>query len=316
MAKQVSKITLGIDVAKQQLAICNWSDQSQHVIPNERTEIRRWLRQLHGPARIAVEPTAQYHQGVVEEALQQEIDVFLVDPRQLAHYREAVNVRDKTDPRDAWLLARYLAHEGEQLRAFKPHHPKAQRLWSLILRRATVVQARQQLQQSFKHTAISIQALVSQFNRLLQRLDAQIQALIRSLGWWANYRRCGSIPGVGPCTAAALVAAFHRGAFASSDAFVAFLGLDVRVRESGRFKGKRKLTKRGEAELRRLLYCASQGACSEPRFAQYRQRQLDKGLSKTAARVALGRKIARIAFSLMSNQQTFIRKANGGCPAA
>ena len=47
-------------------------------------------------------------------------------------------------------------------------------------------------------------------------------------------------PGIGPINAAALVAIFHRGVFSKSDAFIAFMGLDVRVRESGYFKGKRK----------------------------------------------------------------------------
>jgi len=58
----------------------------------------------------------------------------------------------------------------------------------------------------------------------------------------------------------ALIRAYHRGAFASRDTFIAFLGLDVRRRESGYFKGKRKLTKRGPVELRRLLYCAAKPA--------------------------------------------------------
>ncbi|MBT8129377.1 MAG: transposase, partial [Gammaproteobacteria bacterium] len=97
-------------------------------------------------------------------------------------------------------------------------------------------------------------------------------------------------------------------AFANSDAFVAFIGIDVRLRESGGYKGKRKLTKRGEAELRRLLYCATQPACCYPPFQAYYLKQIDKGLSKTAAKVVLARKLARIAFSLMLNQQQFVKK--------
>jgi len=54
--------------------------------------------------------------------------------------------------------------------------------------------------------------------------------------------------------------------------------LIVRLRESSTFKGKRKLTKRGESELRRLLYCAAKPARSLSRFETYHQRQLDKGL--------------------------------------
>ena len=119
---------------------------------------------------------------------------------------------------------------------------------------------------------------------------------------------CLSIPGIGPLNAAALVAAYHRGVFASSDAFVAFIGLDVRLRESGRYKGKRKLTKRGEAEIRRLLYCATQAASAYSPFKAYYQNQIHKGLPKIAAKVILARKLARIAFSLMQNQTQFVKK--------
>ena len=155
---------------------------------------------------------------------------------------------------------------------------------------------------------LSIQALLSEIQRLLARIDQQVLTLIRALGWWPDYQRCLSIPGIGPLNAAALVSTFHRGAFASSDAFVAFIGLDVRLRESGKYKGKRKLTKCGEAEVRRLLFCASQGARSYPLFDDYYLNQLTKGLSRIAAKVVLARKITRIAFTLMTNEQSFIKK--------
>jgi len=307
VAKLVEIITLGIDVAKDQLVVCTWPSQEGFELVNERRTIKRWLRSLNGPVQLAIEPTSHYHMILVEEAVALGFAVYLINPRQLVHYREAVNVRNKTDPQDAWLLARYLHQEAKQLRPFQPQDRRAQCLWALLLRRATVVQSRQRLQQSFSTMRLSIQALLTQFKQLLVRLDRQIQRLIRELGWWSDYQRCLSIPGIGPANAAALVATYHRGVFANSDAFVSFMGLDVRIRESGQYRGKRKLTKRGESELRRLLYCAANAACCYECFAAYRQRQLDKGLSKIAARVILSRKLARIAFALMRKQESFMR---------
>ena len=315
MAKSVAKITLGIDAAKVELVICNWTQQETTTLPNQRTEIRAFLKSFHGPLRIAIEPTSHYHMILVEEALAQGHEVYLVNARQLAHYREAVDVRNKTDSQDAWLLARFLEREADLLRPFQPRDPRAQRIWALILRRATVVQSRQQLQQSFAEVNLSIQAVLTQFQNLLKRIDRHITQLIREMGWWPDYLRCLSIPGVGPVNAAALVTAYHRGAFSGSNAFVAFMGLDIRVRESGQYKGKSKLSKRGEPELRRLLFCAGKGACSYQRFADYRQRMLDNGRCKIAARVALSRKLARIAFALMQKEETFIKQEKTHCMA-
>ena len=305
MANHVTKITLGIDVAKDQHVIYNWQTSQTTVLPNEIGDIKTWLKTFHGPVRIAIESTSNYHLILVDEALALGYEVYLVNPRQLVHYREAVNVRNKTDPLDAWLLARYLEHEADHLRPFQPRDPRAQRLWGLILRRATVVKSRQQLQQSFAEVHISIRGLLTQYENLMARIESQIRKLIKEIGWWSDYQCCLSIPGIGHGNASALVVAYHRGAFSGSDAFISYLGLDVRIRDSGCFKGRRKLTKRGEPELRRLLYCAAHAARHHPRFAQYHQRMLDKGLSKIAARVALARKLARIAFTLMEKQQPF-----------
>ncbi len=178
----------------------------------------------------------------------------------------------------------------------------------MLKRRGLIVGIRKQLLQSFDGVRLSLKALIRQIDNVLKQIDLRMKKLIRELGWWANYQRCLSIPGVGPLNATALTVAYHRGAFSSAAAFVAFLGFDVRLRESGRFKGKRKLTKRGESELRRLLYCAAKPARSYLPFQHFHQRQLDKGLPKIAANVVLARKIARIAFSLIRNEQTFVKK--------
>ena len=313
MAKTVSEITLGIDVSQDELVIYDWDRQQLTTLANRPAEIHAWLKGVYGPVRLAVEPTSSYHLELVQQAQAAGGTVYLVNPRQLAHYRLAVGERHKTDATDAALLARYLAHEAAALRPFKPLDAKAQRLWALLKRRALLVGMRQQLQQSFRDLPLGTQGLYRELNRLIARLERLIRRLINELGWQADYRRCLSIPGIGDINAAALTAVFHRGAFAGSDAFVAFIGLDVRLRESGKFKGQSKLSKCGEPEIRRLLYCAAQAARSYRPFALYHQQQLDKGLCKIAAAVALARKIARIAFTLLNRQQTFKKQDIAYC---
>ena len=64
----------------------------------------------------------------------------------------------------------------------------------------------------------------------------------------------------------------------------------------------------GESEIRRLLFCAAQPARCYALFDNYYQQQLTKGLSKIAAKVILARKLARIAFTLLTNEQSFMKK--------
>jgi len=102
MAKPVTQITLGADVAKDQLVIHHWQSDQRLKLDNHPTAIRQWLQGQQGPLRIAIEPTSHYHLAMVEVALEMGHQVYLVNPRQLAHYRYAVNARNKTDPDDAW----------------------------------------------------------------------------------------------------------------------------------------------------------------------------------------------------------------------
>ena len=308
MAKLVSHSIFGVDVAKDNLVICNWGDVDRiDSISNNEPAIKRWLKSLPLPARIAVEPTSTYHLAVVELAIKFGCEVYLIGTRQLAHYRNAVGERNKTDPADAYLLARYLDREVDMLRPFQLRPDKAQRLWGLIKRRAAVVQARTKLKQSLGSLDITTRGLFTQFEQTIKRIEKYMVKLIKQLGWKDDFDRCRSIPGIGQINAMALTATYHRGAFSNVDAFISFMGLDVRLRESGRFKGKRKLTKYGESEIRRLIYCAAKPSRSYALFDKYYQRQIEKGLPKTAANIILGRKLARIAFALMRNQVSFTR---------
>lgn len=304
---QKAKITLGIDVSKDKLDIYQWDSQQHWQIANQEAAIVELLNGFVEPLELAVESTSSYHLELVTQAHSLGIDIYLVNARQLANYRSAIGGRNKTDASDAYLLARYLDRERDQLRRFRPPCGKAQRLWTLLKRRAKVVEMTKQLNQSLK-PVMSVAAALRSLKQLIERIDRQAAKLIGELNWNDPYRRCLTIPGIGPANATALVCAFHRGAFASADAFVAYLGLDVRIRESGQYRGKRKLTKHGEPELRRLLYCAAKPSRSYAPFDAYRQAQLEKGLSKIAANVTLARKLARIAFALMRDRADFARE--------
>jgi transposase len=255
----------------------------------------------------------------VEEALKAGVEVFLIDGYQLSHYREALRQRAKTDPSDARLLARFLANEGAQLTPFKPRSAKQQRLWRLLKRRATLVKTKSQLQQSLADVTElmrSIQALLRRIDRLLAQLDRRLRALARTLGWQELIARCASIPGVGFLTAVALVCTYQRGYFVGRDAFIAFIGLDVRVRDSGKHRGRRKLTKKGDAETRRLLHCAAMAAARSAYFKPQYQALKARGMATTAAYVVIARKLARLAFVLLRNETRFDpHKFNTPCTA-
>ena len=73
----------------------------------------------------------------------------------------------------------------------------------------------------------------------------------------------------------------------------------------GRFRGRRKLTKKGEPELRRLLFNAAMQGRRNPLWEPYYLSLRQRGFSTTAAFVVLGRKLARVCFALLRNETDF-----------
>lgn len=116
-----------------------------------------------------------------------------------------------------------------------------------------------------------------------------------------------AVPGFGPVTAVALAACLVEKQFTHPDQFVAYLGLDIRVHQSGKRSGQFGLSKHGDAELRRLLYIAAVSAAQsrDTTFATRYAREQAKGLPKTAALNAVARKLAKVAWSLIAHNSTY-----------
>jgi len=303
MAKRVEEVTLGFDVSKQQLDVYGSDKAGIRVIDNDPDTIARFLNAFSGLVAIAVEATNVYHETLVDLALERGFTVYLIDGYKLNKYREAVGIRAKTDANDAYLIHRYLVSERAHLRALSPKSQQQRQLWRLLKRRAKLVKLRTQMDLSLRDLKLQVpevsEALTS-IKRLINRLTVQACGLAKAAGWNESLGRLRTIPGVGKLNALALMVMYHRGEFSNADRFIAFLGLDIRVRDSGTFRGRRKLTKKGDPEVRRLLFNGARAAAY--RYIEWGERKhqlMARGLTEIQVSVILARKIARIGYALM-----------------
>jgi len=311
MAMQVGKLIVGADVAKAELVIHH--DERDEIVrlKNSKLEIENWLRQQPSNTAIAVEATNVYHLEFVEAAHSLGFEVYVIDGFQLSNYRKSIGGRVKTDPSDARLLSRFLKNEGEDLRPWSPPPAVYGKLQSLLRRRAALVNARTAVTQSWAnegHLKAAFKAFVSSIDRLDQLIQKKLKEVLREAGLHEQVARCQAVEGIGFLTATALVMAFTRGEFKSSDSYIAFLGMDLRVSDSGQKNGRRSLTKRGCSEIRRLLHNAAMSASRSPAWADDYKRHLNNGKATTQALVILARKLARVAFALMKNQDEYVTK--------
>jgi transposase len=129
----------------------------------------------------------------------------------------------------------------------------------------------------------------------LAALEAEMTALVAQDAVAAGLE---SVPEFGPKTVAVLRAELGDGArCGGSDQAVAYAGLDVTVRQSGKWRGQRKVSKRGSGAVRRALYMAAVHSRTQgdSAFRAYYQHLVERGLPKMSAVMALMRKMLGVA---------------------
>lgn len=299
----------GVDVAKAELIIGHGETEAWLRIANTPQGIAAWLAQLAPGSWVAMEASGHYHQPLAHMAHAAGMVVYVLNPQLIKHYGRAVGNRGKTDRLDAQLIARYVLREHSQLRIWAPPAPGAEALSRLLVRRQTLVNARQMLAQSLSglpELNASRQALMASFKRMIIQVELLIRTEIaRVPAMAALHKRLIGIVGIGVIVAAQLVASLTALRFTRADSFIAYTGLDPRPDDSGQRRGRRRLSKHGHALLRCLLYNAGMAAARSKLFKPTYRQLRERGLQSTEAIVILARKLARIAFALYQSGQPF-----------
>ncbi len=312
MAMTVSQSIIGVDVAKAEVVVYQIETDETKSVPNNKTELKAWIKSLPAGSAIAIEATNIYHLDTVNLAHTMGHKVYVIDGYRLNHYRKGTGGRAKTDASDARLLARYLKNEQADLRVWNPPPKIYTKLQSLLRRRAALVKMRVALNQSWagepllKSSSKSVSACLERHEALIQK---RILSAVTEAGLLHQVERCKAVEGIGFLTAVALTMAFQRGDFENADAYVAFLGMDLRVSDSGQTNGRRSLSKKGDSEIRRLLHNAASAGIKSKAWKTVYEGYLARGLKTTQALVIIARKLARIAFSLMKNLSEYQSKA-------
>jgi len=309
-----------IDIIGADVSLCEivfaWARPQKPclTIANNRKAIVAWLKLLPDHCIIGMEATGRLHHLLADLAVAHGHTVYVVNPKHVASYARGVGQRGKTDPMDAAVIARYVDRERDGLHPYTTPSALQRKLRDLISQRAAVVRHCTALKQSIKATGEGLnrtlkrahQAALKSLNTLLTEINNELKRTIAADEALENNRkRLQTITGIGFINSAALTHRFDRTPFANSDAVVAAYGMDPRPRDSGNQVGKRRLTKQGNPEDRRLIYLAAQSASKTKLFNPLYKVLLAKGFSTTEAILIIARKLLRIAFAVWTSGKPF-----------
>jgi transposase len=297
--------SVGVEIAKDFIDLA--SPMGQCRVKRTRAELTAAFSILPDDARLVMEATGRYHRLVAEVARRVGLSVRCVNPYVFSLYRRSVSPRAKNDRIDAQILQRFGEREWDRLPESETPNPQMQRLKDLMELRDTQVKLKVAWQQSMSEIGESLvasHAASEAIERSIAELDREIKQIVAGD---PLYSLLLEMDGVGPQLAPALVWLFRAHRFQSADQVVAFIGMDVRVRESGKFFGQRKLTKRGPAFIRRLLYCAANAQRRVEDFKPYFAKHHSRGHLTKAVNMIAARKLVTVAYSLSKGMARYDR---------
>jgi transposase len=140
-------------------------------------------------------------------------------------------------------------------------------------------------------------------------IEAEAEAL---LGGTRDYEALKQIPGIGPIISLTILAeAGDLRRFGHHRQFLKFCGLDLSTHQSGTFRGQTKLSKFGNARLRKALWMAAQVAIRQrennlrDKYTRYIARDPDNADLKRKALSAVTAKMARTVHAVIKSGKAY-----------
>ncbi len=295
---------VGIDVSKARLDIAARPSGERWRVANDEEGIGVLLDRLRGmrPALVVLEASGGYERPVVAALAAAALPVAVVNPRQARDFAKATGKLAKTDELDAQALAHFAEAVRPEARLVPDE--QAREFAAILARRRQVVgmlvAERNRLETSVSPVRERIEAHIGFLKAELDELDGDLDRAIRdSPVWREKDELLRSVPGIGPKVSATLLADLPELGALDNKKLAALVGVAPLNRDSGVFRGKRRVWG-GRATVRQMLYMAAVTAARcNPVFKEFYGRLVAAGKPKKVALTACMRKLLVVLNSML-----------------
>jgi transposase len=306
MSGQREERFVGVDVSKASLEVAVRPGGERWSTANDEREMPSLVERLRqiGPTLIVVEATGGLQTLVVAELSMAGLPVAVVNPRQARDFAKATGRLAKTDPIDAGVLAHFAQAIRPEVRELKDE--ETQLLTALMSRRRQIVDM---LTAEKNRLSVSPKGVRKEIQKHIEWLEARVQLMNRQISdaikkspvWREKDRILRSTPGVGPVLSVSLLAGVPELGKLNRQKLAALVGVAPLNRDSGLFKGTRKVWG-GRAQVRAVLYMAAVSATrANSVIRAFYQRLIAAGKKPKVAITACMRRLLSILNVMIKN---------------
>ena len=287
---------VGVDVSKASLDVYDLTTNQHQQFHNTDTGIAEFIKLLTQRPNVAVvcESSGGYERAMALQIHHSGMTVSIVNPRPVRDLARGLGKLAKTDTLDAEMIARYGAITEPAATVFASASEEELKHW--ITRRKQLVEAltaeknrRNQLTDGPARDEVADH--IDWLEERIKKLNEKIKTLSESTQAWQARRTLLESPkGIGSLTSASLLVLLPELGQLNRKAIAALAGLAPYSRDSGTYRGKRRIWG-GRSAVRSLLYMATLSALrANPPIRAYYQHLLSKGKPKKVTIVACMRK--------------------------
>jgi transposase len=268
--------------------------------------------------KITVEATGIYHEKLSYFLYKNKYAVCVVLPNRSKKYLESLGFKSKTDKLDAKGLAQMGAEQNLQtwqpfsnhiyeLKTLTRHRDRIQKLMTSTNNQ---LHAHENMGFVTKSVVRQLRQMIKTLNKQLDKVELEINKVLQKDEVLAHKTQsiAASINGVGLMTVATIAAETNGfQLFSSAAQLTSFAGYDVVENESGKRKGKTKISKKGNSHIRKALHFPALNVVrlQTGTFPNLFNRVFDRTRIPMKGYVAVQRKLLCLIFSLWKNDQIF-----------
>jgi len=250
----------GIDVSKEWLDVAFYEDNEKIRIKNESKEIQAFVKKLStmGLKKIVLEATAGLEKEFAKEAIELDLPVCIMNPRQVRDFAKATGKLAKTDCIDAKVLAHFGKAVNPKVTNLKSENQEE--LSDLLRRREQLIGMRSAEKKRLKNCPSRMQ---ESLKKHIDWLNSEIEDIEHKMNQFVKQKedlkkidkQLQSVKGVGPILSRVLIAEVPELGKLNRKQIASLIGLAPFNCDSGRYKGRKRIWG-GRANVRAVLYMA------------------------------------------------------------